>query len=479
MKRRRTATSPSQAAPPLGPAGEADASPNAGPAVSRKVRRGIVVGIVALAMAVRVFVLVAWCDKPIPVETSVVMAQAGELRIALDPAGLEPLAGEEGECRTHVSRWFCGYRTPPLFSGLIGLAVRASECVVPYREVYDPDGEMDRPIAGITEMQRMWRLRAAAYVLAFLGGLWLLRPAWLILRRCGNESAALAGLAFIAVLPCAVEASARPLADTVFAGLFLYAVAMLLGGVIERSFDAIVNSGLLIGVAFLTRAEALLLLPIGVLLLIVAAIVKRMAWGWAIGTAVLFLLAAAVLAGPYVKVVSENQKQFTIGRNAGDEFLHEIGLLKAARAPDEGPAAAEAADTRVHQAVRQWPSYFVKNLFDRASRMLGYAGMLFVVTGLFFCWRSFFRWSVWPLATLVFVLLAAMLAVFPPSERLLLPPVLLLSPPMGLGAAMLAAELVSRRSSQGPPGSPRAIAWIVGACVMTVLAATVVGVISG
>jgi hypothetical protein len=376
----------------------------------------------------------------------------------------------------------------------MALTARASEWVVPYIQVMDKtddrrqfaveQDETDQPrpkvIAAINESQRMWRLRAAAYVLAFMGGLWLLRPAWLILRRCGNESAALAGLAFVAVLPCAVEASARPLADTVFAGLFLYAVAMLLGGLIDRSFDAIVNSGLLIGVAFLARAEALLLLPIGVLLLIIAAAVRRMTWGWAIGTAVLFLLAAAVLAGPYVKVVSENQKQFTIGRNAGDAFLHEIGMLKSAGlSPEQQQAAAEAADARAHQVVRHWPGYFVKNLFDRASRMLGYAGMLFVVTGLFFCGRSVLRWSVRPLATLVFVLLAAMLAVFPPSERLLFPPVLLLSSLMGLGSAMLAAELVSRSSSQGPAGLPRAIAWIVGACVMTVLAATVISVMSG
>ncbi len=321
-------------------------------------------------------------------------------------------------------------------------------------------------------------LGAGAQALALIGGLWMLHPAWLILRRCAGGSAAgaragaLTGLAFLAVMPLTVTMSARQLSDTTYAVIFLYAVNLLLGGLAEARLGRLVGAGALAGLGFLTRSEALTLIPAALLLLAIGALARRLRWRFALVGGAGFLLPALALAVPFVVLLSRAEGRFMIRPNAGQLLLHQAGL-EARMVPTSGPAASELEALgrdrgRIAAAAGR---HLARYLYSETTRAMGYVGAVFLVAGLVAGRRELFRWGPWQLGVLVYLLGVAQLAVFGPHQRLLLAPIALLAWPMAAGAVALAAGIV--RWNPARLAQPqRAFGWLLAGQVAVVAVVT-------
>ncbi|MDD4889719.1 MAG: glycosyltransferase family 39 protein [Phycisphaerae bacterium] len=413
----------------------------------------IIFAIVAGSAVFRVGMLVRWRAELAPPDINSFASQAESLTYAFSSWTEDRWAA--------VDEWFHRHRKPPMFSGLMALLTVAGR-----------------------HLGADVRMIEAAYCLAFVGGLWMLRPAWLILRRLGDERIALAGLALFAVSRIAVEFSAKPLSETLYAGLFLYSVEMLLCGLLYRRagsdllgrrVGAFLAAGVLAGLAFLTRSEALLLLPATLFLTVVAAIRRAMSWSEAIRAVLMFAVGLLLLAGPYVTMISLDDHKFTIRRNAGQLLAHEIGTTEQKSMPiGKGKTEAEVVGNHLGRILTRWPRNFFKAIANNTSQRSSYVGMFFVVAGLVRYRRELLAWGPWQICGTIYLLAVAQLSVFQPHGRWLLAPIGMLAPLMGLGAVALVDAIIKWNPAKMAEPRRASPPMLVG-CVLAMCLASAAG----
>lgn len=458
---------------------ETEPPPAASFGLPRRTRLIALGGIVGVALVLRVLAMVAWRDRDLPDDAPMVLDQAQAMELAVrEPFQIKPsefATDEEAKAeqvqrfKTRLASWFYMHRKPPLFSGLVGLATAACNSILD--KPLDPSLPLDTPRV------RVSRVEAASW-LALAAGLWMLLPAWKLLRRAFDERTALIGLAIVACLPAAVEYSARPLADTLYAGLFLLSAYLLLVGVLDRNYDRMLTAGLVAGLAFLTRSEGLLLVAVAAVFVVIGLVRKHLTPKFAGAGAGLFVLGTAALAGPYIALISHDEGRFTIRRNAGNLLRYDAGRseVKTAAGAAQRIGEVEAARQNAGRILVLWPGRFLKNIYDESSQMLGYVGMLLAVAGVAATRRKLIRWNAMPLCVLGYLLFVAMLSVFAPHGQVLLSPLLLLTPLMALGTAALAEAIVKWNPAR-LARPEQAMPWIACSCVALLAVASVVMIV--
>lgn len=351
------------------------------------------------------------------------------------------LSGEVGD-------WFYGQTKPPVFGGLLAIPMALGA---------------DGP--------------SAARYLAILAGVALLHPAWLTFRRMGTVRSALLGLLFLAVLREPVVGSARITNTSLNALLVAYMVYFLaVRGLLDGRLWAFAVAGLLAGLASLNRTESLAFLPLGVVLALIAAGVRRLPLGLAVAGVALFLGGALVLVGPNVALMSAEEGQLTIRRNAGQFLAYSAGASETIAArPGEDPGFFSTLGENLGALAARWFAHLGVYLGEKLPHTLGYLSVLFVLLGAWAERRRLLRWGPLPL-TLVFLLwLLAGLSMLQPHGYVLLSGLFPLAYLAGRGSEWLAGTLVARNPA-GLARPQRAYPWLVGLAVAASAAPSVYAV---
>jgi len=162
---------------------------------------------------------------------------------------------------------------------------------------------------------------------------------WALLRRAFGRDAAWLGALFLAVQPRAIEQSSDVQSDGLYLALFL-AGALALWLALERRRAALAAwTGVLAGLAYLTRPEGIGIVLAGGLLLALEAVRRRMPPGRAVALALVMGAALLLVMAPYLVALR------TVGGSWSLTQKKSVGrllLLEAGPAP-ESLAAVEAA----------------------------------------------------------------------------------------------------------------------------------------
>ncbi len=316
-------------------------------------------------------------------------------------------------------------------------------------------------------------LVASAQLVALLAGMWMLHPAWLILRRPGDDRIAVAGLGFVAVFTLAVSLSARQLSDTTYAAILLYAIHLLMVGLLERRIVPLAGAGVLTGLAFLTRTEGVLLAVAGSMLLLLGGIVRRLAWRFVGAGALAILIPTLLLVAPYVALVSRAEGRFTLRRNMGQYMAHSVGAEAESHPPPgrRDVSLGQVLARNSAQIAAAWPGHVTQYFLEEIPGAVSYVGIPFMLIGLFVHRRRLVAWGPWMLGGLIFLLLVAMYAVVMPNDRFLSGVIVLTAWPAGAGAVAVAGWIVRWNPARMERPS-RVLPWMVAAMIAATAAVT-------
>ena len=303
--------------------------------------------------------------------------------------------------------WFAIHTKPPLYSLLVAIPAALGMELLP-----------------------------AGKLVSLLAGIAILHPAWLILRRLGDRWTALLALAAVVVMPEGVRLAGRGISDTVSGLVVLYAMYFLLvRGLTDGKVWALGVSGLLVGLAYLTRTEGLMFLPFGLLLIAGGAVARKLPRKTAWWGGLAFAGGSVVLVAIHVGAISRQEGKLTFRRNMGHFMLYSAGLEKNKK-------GREVSET---EAVRKaWPMLlkggavnFAQYLYDYVPRYTGYVAAFFLPLGLWADRKILFKWGPWQLGLLVFLLGLLAVSLIAPHTRFLVGLIWLASWPMARG--MIAA----------------------------------------
>lgn len=344
--------------------------------------------------------------------------------------------------------WFAIHHKPPLYSGLIAAGWQL----------------------GLGPIQ-------AARIISLFAGLMILHPAWLLLRRSGPTPAAVTGLAILAMMPEPVATSARCLSDATYAAILTYGLYFLvLPGLTDGRVWAFAAAGLLSGLAFLTRTEGLMLTGIGLLLLLVGLIARKVPWRKALAGGLLLTATCAVPVVPYVAMVSQAEGRLTIRRNMGQFMAYSAGATaEAIPSEGKGPSEVEALTDNAGSLALNWAKNLGKYTYSYVPRCGGYVTGLFLLAGLAALGRRLFRWSPCQIGLWAFVLSLCVLSLIGPNTRHLLGTISLTGMLMGVGVMWLHRQadklrLPGRTSLWAPTAIPLiAIIAVTGVTVAKTL----------
>ncbi len=309
---------------------------------------------------------------------------------------------------------------------------------------------------------------AAVRMLSILFGVAMLHPAWLFFRRFGGRRTALLALLVLAMMRLPVKTSGRTLSDTFYATLTLYLFYLaVVKGLIDRRGWGFAAGGLLGGVAFLTRSEAIIFLPLVPLLGLYGAIRRRIDWKLAAASLSFPLLAAVVMA-PQVALLSQAEGRFTLRRNVGQFMAYSAGATDQITSEEgEQLNAAEALAQNFGAIAVNAADHLWKYVYDVIPRGMAYVGAVFVLVGVWTVRRKVFAWTPLGLSLLIFLWALCVLSIFDPHARLLLNTMPFLAWPMVVGIAAIAAWIVK----WNPAGLARP--WKAGPLIAAAFIATV------
>ncbi|MFP4053531.1 MAG: glycosyltransferase family 39 protein [Phycisphaerae bacterium] len=314
---------------------------------------------------------------------------------------------------------------------------------------------------------------AAVRLLSILFGVAMLHPAWLFFRRFGGRRTALLALLVLAMMRLPVKTSGRTLSDTFYATLTLYMFYLaVVKGLIDRRWWGLAGGGLLAGVAFLTRSEAIIFLPVVPLLALYGALRRRIDWKLAAVSLSFPLLAAAVMA-PQVALLSRAEGRFTLRRNVGQFMAYSAGATDQITSEQgEQLNAAEALVQNFGALALNAVGHFWKYVYDVIPRGMAYVGAVFVLVGLWSARRKVFAWTPLGLSLLTFLWALGVLSIFDPHGRLLLNTMPFLAWPLVVGIAAIAGWIV-KWNPAGIAQPDKAGPWIAAALIATVTVPTV------
>ena len=345
-------------------------------------------------------------------------------------------------------RWFAVHTKPPLYSALIAAGWKMG---------------LDPIVAG--------------RLVALLAGLLVLHPAWLLLKRCGPAGPALVGLAILALMKEPVQASGRCISDTTYAAIMTYGLYFfLVRGLIDERLWAFPLAGALVGLAYLTRTEGLMLLPIGLFVVAVGGIARKLPRRTALLGGLAMLAVGLAIISVHVAMVSAAEGRFTIRRNMGQFMLYSIGATQEVTpSAGKGPVPLEVLTAHGLAMARSWLNGLWHYLSSYIARAGGYVTGAFLIAGLAAYGRRLWRWRPCQLGLGVFFLFLCGLSVIKPHTRMLLGVLSLTGYLMGAGVFWIHRQVDKLNlPGKGRPGSEMVIPGIAIAGVLAISVASVI-----
>ena len=347
-----------------------------------------------------------------------------------------------------VHRWFAVHTKPPVYSGLIAL---------------------------------IWKLGLdpilAARCISLIAGLLVLHPTWLLLRRCGPAAPALVGLAILALMKEPMRCSGRCISDTTYATIMMYgAYFFIVRGLVDAKLWAFPLAGALGGLAYLTRTEGLMLLPLGLLMLAAGAIRRKLPRRMALLGALAMLVVCLAIVSVHVALVSMEEGRFTLRRNMGQFMLYSAGQThEATSSAGRGPTALEVFISHSPAMAASWLANLWGYLSSNIARCGGYVTGVFLLAGLAAFGRRLWRWQPCQLGLGFFVLSLCVLSIIEPHTRMLLGTISLTGFLMGAGLFWINRQADKLDlPGKGKPGSEIVTPGIAIVAVLAISVASIV-----
>ncbi len=345
-------------------------------------------------------------------------------------------------------RWFAVHTKPPVYSGLIAAGWKLG---------------LDPILAG--------------RLVALIAGLLVLHPTWLLLRRCGPAGPALVGLAILALMKEPLRCSGRCIADTTYAAIMMYGLYFfIVRGLIDAKLWAFPLAGALGGLAYLTRTEGLMLLPLGLLMLAAGAIRRKLPRPAALLGGGAMLVVCLAIVSVHVAMVSAEEGRFTLRRNMGQFMLYSAGAThEVIPSAGKGPTALEVFASHGLSMAGSWVANLWGYLSSNIARCGGYATGAFLLAGLAAFGRRLWRWQPCQLGLGFFALSLCVLSIIEPHTRMLLATIPLTGFLMGAGVFWIHRQVDKLNlPGKGKPGSEMVIPGIAIGAVLAISVASVI-----
>ncbi|MBL7133266.1 MAG: glycosyltransferase family 39 protein [Phycisphaerae bacterium] len=345
-------------------------------------------------------------------------------------------------------RWFAVHTKPPVYSGLIAAGWKLG---------------LDPILAG--------------RLVALIAGLLVLHPTWLLLRRCGPVGPALVGLAILALMKEPMRCSGRCIADTTYAAIMMYGVYFfIVRGLVDAKLWAFPLAGAFGGLAYLTRTEGLMLLPLGLLMLAAGAIRRKLPRPAALLGGLAMLVVCLAIVSVHVAMVSAVEGRFTLRRNMGQFMLYSIGAThEVIPSAGKGPTALEVFASHGLSMAASWLTNLWGYLSSNIARCGGYATGAFLLAGLASFGRRLWRWQPCQLGLGLFALSLCVLSIIEPHTRMLLATIPLTGFLMGAGVFWIHRQADKLNlPGKGKRGSEMVIPAIAIGAVLAISAASVI-----
>jgi len=347
-----------------------------------------------------------------------------------------------------VYGWFAIHKKPPVYSALIAAGWKLG---------LDPI--------------------SAARLVALVAGLLVLHPTWLLIRRSGPMGAGLVGLAILALMKEPMRTSGRCIADTTYAAIMMYGVYFfIVRGLIDAKLWAFALAGAFAGLAYLTRTEGLMLLPLGLLLLAAGAIRRKLPRRTALLGGLAMLAVCLAIMSVHVAMVSAAEGRFTLRRNMGQFMLYSIGATdEVIPSAGKGPTPLEVFTAHGMAMAGSWLKTLWRYLSSYIARCGGYVTGAFLIAGLAAFGRRLWRWRPCQLGLGLFALSVCVLSVIKPHTRMLLATIPLTGFLMGEGVFWINRQVDKLNlPGKGRPGSEMVIPAIAIGAVLAVSVASVI-----
>lgn len=385
--------------------------------------------------------ILKWWDTPLPARTQtfwLLTIVLGALAIRLWQifafgSGCRPdtysfLTQAHDLANGHWARWFYINTKPPVYSFLLAGGIKL----------------------GLNEM-------VFAKCLSTFMSLIFLHPAWLILRRLVKGSTRVLALAVVAFCLIVVEISTRTTSDITYAVVLLYSFYFALyKAILDQKAKGFVIGGILLGIAFLTRSEAVIYLPLITIFAVWGAIRKKVAWKTA-AQSLLYPAIAIIVLAPQVILLCQYEGRFLLRRNAGNLIAESINNAQTDAGSGSEAVLSEADNdtTKLRQLTNVVCKVLVSvaaNSFDyitdKIPRAVGYVPALFLIVGLIACGKNLFRFSPESLTLLSFVWTFVILAPIEAHSRFLIGIVPMITAPIATGIIILAAKLAQNKPAE-------------------------------
>ena len=205
-----------------------------------------------------------------------------------------------------------------------------------------------------------WELSGQLWSLA--SGVLLMLPLYGLLKDIYGERAALVGCALAAIGPYLARYSAHVRTESIYLLLFTTAVWLFYRGIQGRSLARLFYGGLVAGLAYLTRPEAVgLLVIVPVTLVLIQWNRKNYGWGWLSRGSLCVALGFFIFALPYVWYLSREAGEWMISRKAGLTLgisLKESGLL----GPEEAKLVPDLESLGTVRFAARYPWVYAKKV---------------------------------------------------------------------------------------------------------------------
>ena len=328
----------------------------------------------------------------------------------------------------HWARWFYINTKPPVYSFLLAGGIKL----------------------GLNEI-------VFAKCISIFMGIVFLHPAWLILGRLTKGPTRVLALAAVAFCLIVVKISTRTTADITYAVVLMYSLYFALyKALLDQETKGFVIGGVFLGIAFLTRSEAIIYLPLITIFAVWGAIKKKIAWKTALKS-LLYPTIAVIILAPQVTLLCRYEGRFLLRRNAGNLIAESINNAQINTAP-----AAESVSTTANNdtsKLRQLSTAVYKmtvsvavNSFDyitdKIPRAVGYVPALFLIVGLIACWKKSFQFLPESITLLSFVWTFVALSLIEAHSRFLIGVIPMIAAPIATGIIILSAKLLQNKPAE-------------------------------
>ncbi|MDH4202018.1 MAG: glycosyltransferase family 39 protein [Phycisphaerae bacterium] len=328
----------------------------------------------------------------------------------------------------HWDRWFYINTKPPVYSFLLAGGIKS----------------------GLNEM-------VFSKCISIFMSIVFLHPAWLILGRLTKGPARVLALAVTAFCLIVVEISTRMTSDITYAVVLMYSLYFALyKGLLDQKTKGFIIGGVLLGIAFLTRSEAIIYLPLVTIFAVWGAIRNRIAWKTA-AKSLLYPTIAVIVLAPQVTLLCRYEGRFLLRRNAGNLIAESIN-----KAQINLPTVAESVSTKANDdtsKLRQLSTAVYRMIVtvavnssdyitDKIPTAVGYVPALFLIIGLIACGKKSFQFSPESITLLSFVWTLVVLSPIEAHSRFLIGVLPIIAAPIATGIIILSAKLLQNKPAE-------------------------------